>query len=193
MEAIKQETIEEICEVKIENNGLDDALLDSFKCEIKEEDDSFKCEVKEESNLESTDDIFDCSAVKEFPIKTELEQDGNKLISFKGKRKIKEDVYPVELGQLHTIELEEIAEAGTSQQTSARNKEEQTSKRRLVSSNIKDACEVWVRSLTVLVEEMKAIRQEVAKAAIINKGKVKLEYFRIFQTFDGFEDFWDNL
>ncbi|XP_072383213.1 uncharacterized protein [Diabrotica undecimpunctata] len=78
MEVIKQEISEETCEVEIENNDLDYALLDRFKCEV-----------KEESNLESRDDTFDCSALNEFLIKTEIEQDENKLTRFKGKRKIK--------------------------------------------------------------------------------------------------------
>ncbi|XP_072393109.1 uncharacterized protein [Diabrotica undecimpunctata] len=74
MEVIKQEISEETCKVEIENSELDDG---------------FKCEIKEESDLESTDDTFDCSALKEFPIKTEIEQDGNKLTRLKEKPEIK--------------------------------------------------------------------------------------------------------
>ncbi|CAG9833370.1 unnamed protein product [Diabrotica balteata] len=92
MEVIKQETSEETCEVEIENSELDDALLDRFKGEI-----------KEESNLESTDDTFDRSALKEFPIKTEIEQDGNKLTRFKGKRKINEEKKWKHLQELKSV------------------------------------------------------------------------------------------
>uniref|UniRef100_A0A6P7H5B7 Uncharacterized protein LOC114347202 n=1 Tax=Diabrotica virgifera virgifera TaxID=50390 RepID=A0A6P7H5B7_DIAVI len=74
MEVIKQEISEETCGVKIENNILDDALLDNFKYEI-----------KKESNVESTD-----YALKEFPIKTEIEQDGNTVTCFKEKQKTTE-------------------------------------------------------------------------------------------------------
>ncbi|XP_072396777.1 uncharacterized protein [Diabrotica undecimpunctata] len=79
MEVIKQEISEDTCEVKIENNGLDEALLDSFKYEI-----------KVEPNLENIDYTSDCLALKEFPVKTEVEQDGKILICFKEKQKTKE-------------------------------------------------------------------------------------------------------
>ncbi|CAH1237712.1 unnamed protein product [Diabrotica balteata] len=75
---VKQE-YSETCQVEIDYNDLNDPLLDGFKCEI-----------KEESNQESTDNMFDSLALKEFPVKTKIEQDGNKLTSFKAKQKTKE-------------------------------------------------------------------------------------------------------
>ncbi|CAG9828134.1 unnamed protein product [Diabrotica balteata] len=75
---VKQEFSENTlkAEVDIYYNKVDDALLDGFKTEI-----------KEESNID-THDEFDYLDLKEFPIKTELDPE-NKLVSFEEKQTMK--------------------------------------------------------------------------------------------------------
>uniref|UniRef100_A0A6P7GWU7 Zinc finger protein 845-like n=1 Tax=Diabrotica virgifera virgifera TaxID=50390 RepID=A0A6P7GWU7_DIAVI len=72
---VKQEISEQTCGVEIDNNGVDDVRLENFKSEI-----------KEESNLESTDYPLECLDLKEFPIKTKIEKDGNEVTCFEEKQ-----------------------------------------------------------------------------------------------------------
>uniref|UniRef100_A0A6P7G6X6 Uncharacterized protein LOC114334722 n=1 Tax=Diabrotica virgifera virgifera TaxID=50390 RepID=A0A6P7G6X6_DIAVI len=65
---IKQETSEIQCKTEVCDDFNDGLLLDNIKMEI-----------KEEPKIENTNDTFDCVDVKEYPIKTDTEQDEDKL------------------------------------------------------------------------------------------------------------------
>ncbi|XP_072391787.1 uncharacterized protein [Diabrotica undecimpunctata] len=66
---VKQEFSEDTCKVDIYSNKLDDALLDSFESVI-----------KGEPNIESTHNTFNYLDLKEFPIKTEIEDNEIQLL-----------------------------------------------------------------------------------------------------------------
>ncbi|XP_072399772.1 uncharacterized protein [Diabrotica undecimpunctata] len=74
---IKQEFSEDTCKVEIYSNKVDEALLDNFKSEI-----------KLDHNRKSTHDSlsFDDLDLNEFSLKTEIEEDENKLTLFEEKQ-----------------------------------------------------------------------------------------------------------
>ncbi|XP_050509982.1 zinc finger protein 160-like [Diabrotica virgifera virgifera] len=80
---VKQKFSEDPFKVELCSNKVDDALIDVFKKEIKEEPD-----------VASIHDIIDYLDLKEFPIKTELE-DENQLTQFEEKQNNKEEETPL--------------------------------------------------------------------------------------------------
>uniref|UniRef100_A0A6P7FYD0 Zinc finger protein 225-like n=1 Tax=Diabrotica virgifera virgifera TaxID=50390 RepID=A0A6P7FYD0_DIAVI len=65
---VKQEVMEETCKIEVDHNELNDVLLDTFKSEIKEEPQS-----------ETTHHSFDYLNSEEYPLKTDVKQDEDKL------------------------------------------------------------------------------------------------------------------
>ncbi|XP_072392133.1 uncharacterized protein [Diabrotica undecimpunctata] len=72
---VKQEVSEDTCKTEIDNE-VDKALFDTFKIEV-----------NEEPKREITDGAFEYLVLKEKPIKTEIEQDKDKLELFEEKQK----------------------------------------------------------------------------------------------------------
>ncbi|CAG9836388.1 unnamed protein product [Diabrotica balteata] len=72
---VKQEVMEETCKIEIVDNEVHNALLGTFKTEI-----------KEEPHTESAHTAFDYLNCKKDPLKTEIEYDEDKLCLLKVKQ-----------------------------------------------------------------------------------------------------------